>query len=171
MSDATSTWVIFAICVALIVIAVVTVVALQKRKGEYNDRVMHRILALLGNVNKVPADTASRDELLSLLYYERVAAYRTLPKVLDWLAGMIRNNDPSQLATVMAIVNQYYFSPEQIAWLYQRSLESVRASKGDPTLKALALQIGRISYASSRPDRRPTIYDEQAIANDIAVRS
>jgi hypothetical protein len=171
MSDAGSAWLVLAITVALIVIVIVVTATHAKRKREHADRVMHRILALLVNIKKAPADTASRDELLSLLYYEQAAAYRTLPKVLEWLSGMIHDNEPGQLATVMAIVNQRYFSPEQIAWLYHRSLESVRASKGDPTLKALALQIGRISYASSRPDRRPTIYDEQAIANDIAVRS
>jgi hypothetical protein len=169
--DATSTWVILAICVVLMIIAVVTIFATQKRKGEHADYVIRRILVLLGSVKKSPADTSSRDELLSLLYYEQTAAYRTLPKVLDWLAGMIHNNDPGQLATVTAVVSRNYFTSAQTTWLYQRSLESVQASKGDPAIKTLALQIGRLSYASSRPDRRPTIYDEQAIANDIAVRS
>jgi hypothetical protein len=171
MSDAGSAWLVLAIVVALIVIFVVVVLAHEKRKSERADRCMHRILMLLGNVKKTPADTASRDELLILLYYQQGAAYRTLPKVLEWLSGVIHDNDPGQLATVMAVVNQHYFSPAQMAWLYQRSLESVQASNGDPAIKALALHIGRISYASSRPDRRPTIYDEQAIANDIAVRS
>lgn len=55
-------------------------------------------------------------------------------------------------------------------WLYARTLDLVRATKGDTSAKALALYVGRYSYASARPDRTLTLYDEQAIANDIAVR-
>lgn len=38
-------------------------------------------------------------------------------------------------------------------------------------LKTLCLELGRKHYANLRPDKKPTIYDEQAIQNDIQVRS
>lgn len=61
-------------------------------------------------------------------------------------------------------------SPREVQWLYARALENVRERKGAPSSKALALFIGRHSYSATRPDRAPTLYDEQAIANDIAAR-
>lgn len=39
-------------------------------------------------------------------------------------------------------------------------------SRGD---KAAALMLGRVYYASARDDGKLTIYDEQAIANDLAT--
>jgi hypothetical protein len=56
-------------------------------------------------------------------------------------------------------------------WLYQRLLEAVTLSAGDPKIKSLTLRIGRIAHAKGRPNGVPTVYDEQAIANDIAART
>lgn len=55
-------------------------------------------------------------------------------------------------------------------WLYGCLLDAVQQTGGDPNVKAAAVRIGRLAYSAARPDRRPTIYDEQAIANDIAAR-
>jgi hypothetical protein len=55
-------------------------------------------------------------------------------------------------------------------WFYDLSLRNVELLKGAPRAKALALQLGRSSYSAERADRRPTIYDEQAINNDISAR-
>jgi hypothetical protein len=61
-------------------------------------------------------------------------------------------------------------SQAEANWMYARTLDLVESRHGTPASKGLALHIGRISYSSGRPDRTPTLYDEQAIANDIASR-
>jgi hypothetical protein len=61
-------------------------------------------------------------------------------------------------------------SPAEARWLYDRALELLRAQNGSTGSKDLALYVGRHAYSAGRPGRRPTVYDEQAIANDIAAR-
>lgn len=61
-------------------------------------------------------------------------------------------------------------SPAEARWLYDRTLELVRSQQGAAPTKDLALFVGRHAYSAARPARRPTVYDEQAIANDIAVQ-
>lgn len=39
--------------------------------------------------------------------------------------------------------------------------------KNMPELKPFALEMGRLAYGLKRKDKNPTIYDEQAILNDI----
>jgi hypothetical protein len=58
----------------------------------------------------------------------------------------------------------------EASWLYQLSLDYLEGTRGATGAKALALQLGRLSYSAARPDRRPTVYDEQAIGNDIGSR-
>jgi hypothetical protein len=89
------------------------------------------------------------------------------------LVGMIRDGveDPSKFTSASAIVGRLSLSATDLAMLYQRSLDAVQSSKGAPTAKELALRLGRLSYAAGRPDKRPTVYDEQAVANDIAMRA
>ena len=61
-------------------------------------------------------------------------------------------------------------SSTQRQWLYERVLEQVQRSPTSPDLAILALEIGRWALGGTRPDGKPTVYDEQAIHNDIAVR-
>jgi hypothetical protein len=53
---------------------------------------------------------------------------------------------------------------------YQAALLAVELSGGVPTTKTLALEIGRLYYSSLRKERLPTVYDENAILNDISAR-
>jgi hypothetical protein len=62
------------------------------------------------------------------------------------------------------------FSPHQLSWAYQRALDAVQTTRGNPRLKSLAITLGRLSYSAFRKDRNPTVYDEQAIANDVGAR-
>ena len=39
--------------------------------------------------------------------------------------------------------------------------------KNMPELKPFALEMGRLAYGLKRKDKNPTVYDEQAILNDI----
>lgn len=54
---------------------------------------------------------------------------------------------------------------------YDAALAEVAASKGDSAKKVAALEAGRRYYGGLRQDGAPTIYDEQAINNDINARS
>jgi len=93
--------------------------------------------------------------------------------VVAWIVDLIRDGvtDPRQLTTARIAIDKLLFSPEEISRMYQQSLAAVESSKGIPAVKELALRIGRRSYSALRPDHRPTVYDEQAIANDIAMRA
>ena len=55
--------------------------------------------------------------------------------------------------------------------LYNTSLKILEANPGTQEAKTLALDLGRLHYSILRPSKKPTIYDEQAIQNDIIVRS
>lgn len=58
---------------------------------------------------------------------------------------------------------------EGVAWdVYKETLSRL---KGRPELKPKALEFGRVAYAASRPGGSLTIYDEQAIQNDILAHT
>ena len=88
-----------------------------------------------------------------------------LDQSLDIVADARRERIFKQISTCVLSES----SLDEADWLYRRALESVRSSRGDSRFKSIALHIGRLRYAAARPDRQATFYDEQAIANDIAV--
>lgn len=55
--------------------------------------------------------------------------------------------------------------------LYNTSLNILEANSSSQEAKMLVLDLGRLHYSILRLDKKPTIYDEQAIQNDIIVRS
>jgi hypothetical protein len=95
--------------------------------------------------------------------------------VLSWLAEMLRisSTDPGALDKFQRIGERFLSSGSaaEAQWLYARTLDAVGQNSGSPHIRAVALHFGRLSYAFDRPGRKPTVYDEQAIANDIAVRA
>lgn len=95
--------------------------------------------------------------------------------VLSWLAEMLQaaGTDPGALEKFQKLADQVLVagSADEARWLYARTLEAVGQNGANTHIKALALHFGRLSYAFDRPGRVPTLYDEQAIANDIAVRA
>jgi len=95
-------------------------------------------------------------------------------KALEFLLQVMKNarGDEAGVATFQRIAG-HVLSRSDVAeaqWLYDRALEQVRQREGDATSKAIALYVGRRAYSAARPDRTPTLYDEQAIANDISAR-
>lgn len=58
----------------------------------------------------------------------------------------------------------------QSAWLYQQVLDLVQQHPGQPEVSVLALDLGRWHCGRTRPDGKVTVYDEQMLRNDIAVR-
>ena len=55
--------------------------------------------------------------------------------------------------------------------LYQLALGLVQDHPDESNVRVLALEFGRLSNGLTRPDGRVTIYDEQAIQNDIQART
>ena len=55
--------------------------------------------------------------------------------------------------------------------IYNEVLEILASNPDKIHIKPLCLEMGRKHYSALRPDKLPTIYDEQAIQNDILVRS
>ena len=55
--------------------------------------------------------------------------------------------------------------------IYNLVLEVLSENPEKIHIKTLCLTIGRLHYGKLRPDNKVTIYDEQAIQNDIQVRS
>jgi hypothetical protein len=49
--------------------------------------------------------------------------------------------------------------------------DALNLLKSHPDIKPFALSVGRIAYGAKRPDRQVTVYDEQAIMNDIGAHS
>ena len=54
---------------------------------------------------------------------------------------------------------------------YDAALNIVAAHPESTTARTFALSVGRWHFARSRPDKKVTSYDEQAMQNDILVRS
>jgi len=62
-------------------------------------------------------------------------------------------------------------TPSETQDLYNTSLKILEANPNSQEAKMLVLDVGRWRYSIIREDKKPTIYDEQAIQNDIMVRS
>ncbi|MDQ3282628.1 MAG: hypothetical protein M3Q69_14600 [Acidobacteriota bacterium] len=116
-------------------------------------------------------DTAVLVEWFFHRFYFALGAQQ---KPLMWLhnvlvASLPSGSPPRAFATCAELLLRTS-SGAEARWLYDRVLDAVQRSDGAPDMKALAVRIGRRVYSFHRADRVPTIYDEQAIANDIAAR-
>jgi len=76
----------------------------------------------------------------------------------------------SSLNTVMNILRALAIRANQRQWLYDRTLDLLQRTPSSAALAVLALEVGRWHLGRSRPGGAVTIYDEQAIQNDMAVR-
>jgi len=68
------------------------------------------------------------------------------------------------------VINFVRSNPTVGKLAYDAALQTVAKSNGKSSTKHLALEVGRIHFGSLRMGKRPTIYDEQAIQNDINSR-
>lgn len=81
------------------------------------------------------------------------------------------NNQPirEQILLLIHLVSE--IGQAETQELYNTSLKILEANSSSQEAKTLVLDVGRLHYGFLRPDKKPTIYDEQAIQNDIIVRS
>ncbi len=94
-----------------------------------------------------------------------------MEKVLLWLTSLMNASNEASAVALQRLVNRAMrqAGPAEAEWLYDRVREGLRSRPQDLDLRSLVLHVGRLSYSLQRLDRRLTVYDEQAIANDIAV--
>lgn len=65
-----------------------------------------------------------------------------------------------------------YWQPWKIASVTEEVYkDALKLLKEHPEAKPYVLATGRSAYAVKRPEGKPTIYDEQAIMNDISAHS
>lgn len=88
-----------------------------------------------------------------------------LPVLFQMLASA-----PDNATATAEIMQHLRACPSLASNSYQAALNIVQQTNGAPAAKILALELGRLFFASNRPDGNPTIYDEQAINNDIKMR-
>lgn len=94
-------------------------------------------------------------------------------QVLEWLHRRLAEESEQPRMAILRRIAERILSQggaRESEWLYQRVLDVLRNNRDDAELKTLALYAGRTSYARKRGGP-VTIYDEQAIANDLAACS
>ncbi|TYQ26272.1 hypothetical protein [Pseudanabaena sp. UWO310] len=81
-------------------------------------------------------------------------------------------DDISYANSIPSLLNQgsRYYS-YNYGTIYNLVLEVLSENPDKIHIKTLCLTIGRLHYGKLRPDNKITIYDEQAIQNDILMRS
>ena len=94
--------------------------------------------------------------------------------VLVWLMDMLQGSiaTPEAAARFVRVAERVIASGSSVEarWMYDRTLDTLVLNGASTPIRVVALRLGRLSYAAARPDRKPTVYDEQAIANDLSVR-
>jgi hypothetical protein len=114
---------------------------------------------------------------LALWWYKRRAAARRDAKMAPYLKYW---SDARQKGEASQILDAGKKLVEAAQW-WDREAAARYASevyrgclpllRGHPDFKPRLLDLGRAAYGWPRPDGNPTVYDEQAIANDIAAHS
>ncbi len=111
------------------------------------------------------ADQANRKHFIQRLSFTRDRL---------WEEPTVEENQTNLLAVLHSTLN---FTPFELSLaglssdsLYREALELVGNHPQCVGLRDLALKVGRWHDSRSRDDRQPTIYDEQAIQNDLLVR-
>jgi hypothetical protein len=65
-----------------------------------------------------------------------------------------------------------YWQPGSVATIAEGVYkDALTLLKGNPEAKPYVLSVGRSAYAARRPEGKLTIYDEQALMNDISAHS
>lgn len=81
-----------------------------------------------------------------------------------------RPDDRSAQQTIVHCLRGLPINGSQRQWLYDGTLDLLQRTPSSAALAILALEVGRWHLGRSRPGGAVTIYDEQALQNDIAVR-
>ena len=100
----------------------------------------------------------------------KAAARESAARLLSRLASAI-NEDHSNRELHGQILAAAGCSADAAARAYRLALDCVEASHGSGAARQFALSAGRLAHGMRRKGGQPTVYDEQAIANDIDSRA
>lgn len=124
---------------------------------------------LIENIEKSPDNN-----LLIEIFFKSVAISKYLPQnIVPMLIYSLDQNpiDPLGHEMLMRSVDKLLFPSKDFRQIvYAKSLEILEQYPDDVNAKKFVLNAGRWYFGKLRGGK-PTIYDEQAIQNDIAVRS
>lgn len=96
-----------------------------------------------------------------------------LSELVSLAYSMLSNNPRNRQvqSIAMTFLAALKFPQQHSQWLYDRTLDLVGAAPQTQELAILSLEVRRWHCANSRPDGKVTLYDEQMVQNDIAVRT
>jgi len=93
------------------------------------------------------------------------SARSKLSRLLKELEG-----NPTDLSTHTAVYGFVRTFPHLANDAYQAALVLLE-NEAEPSLRVFTLELGRLAYGVQRPEGVPTVYDENAINNDILART
>ena len=121
-----------------------------------------------------PENEKLRDEMVSSLTSEKKPDAYVMRSVGLELFRLYPINAEIRKVVIMAAQRSMRFVPKPTDFrteeIYDLCLDLLEKNPGDSKMKALVLEVGRWHFGKLRGGS-PTIYDEQAIQNDILVRS
>lgn len=153
--------------VALVAVIIFLAYSAAKAKDE-NDSMVSSFLASSQN------DLETRLNFISEMIGKPVSdsmKRRAFERSLNFLA--LHMNDPRMHIAFMRYVQSIFLLPQAKKSCYSAvfSVLSAHSQNLEPLTKKFFVDIARWSYAGSRTDGILTIYDEQAIQNDLATLS
>jgi hypothetical protein len=155
------TWLVAAFLLGALGLTVFFLVE-QDKNGQRN---YERLRAAIRQLDEFPDDsrlTLNFIRLITGLQLPPAGHELAIPRALAIVSVNQRNG------TLLA---QYleYFRQSGAAEFHYRQLLALLANDSGPVYKNFVLQAARCHYGSLRQDNKLTIYDEQAIQNDILV--
>lgn len=146
----------------------------ERAKIENERTIVKMVESLKDGFNKLsnnPSDTNSLAHVLNILNSLDKNSLKTLMQ--DFIIPLLRLKplDESVRNTIFSSAQKANLPNIDLQELYEISLEILAKHPDQMSLKSYVLKVGRLYYGKARPGGRVTIYDEQAIQNDITVRS
>ncbi len=97
--------------------------------------------------------------------------YASLTSTFENLLPMYAIKKTTIIEKIMTILVRCELPSGKRQILYEKTLEILEKNSDNSDVKKIILSIGRWHFGKSRVGGVPTVYDEQAIQNDILVRS
>ncbi|MGA1601805.1 MAG: hypothetical protein ACO4CG_05910 [Prochlorothrix sp.] len=148
----------------------------KKAEEESNRKNYHILLKNIEKISSDPTDINTVNSILSTLSGMSGEQLTPLVNTVILPLLMIKPLEDEVRQTVLSCGKSVFKSHSTKGKLsselfYNAALQILEENPGTISLKQYALDIGRWHYSLDRPDKKVTIYDEQAIQNDILVRS
>lgn len=125
------------------------------------------LIGIVGTTALISAIILSIIEYVSNKKKRETIAKQNIERNLNMLQDSFNEN----IANVILSDLKDISSSSDGQFFYNSALELISIHNGNAKIKVFALNMGRWYYSLLRPEKKPTIYDEQAIQNDINART